>query len=216
MKPYHSIQAWFLCIFGCSKNRYIHCKTLFTCWVSLFCNGFTLGPRAQATPVVMIGNAPWGSQKMNSLLTILLLEFLRKTQHLNFKLIYYSSDHGDTVVSPLWSNKIGKLPRGSKKLNLQLTITPCKHSSNSSSPKWNLKMWDKKECSLGPNNRNVQILFLETWQIFPEKTRILQQTIPFCFLIFTFQQNFTPKENTVMWYSFCCELVVMSILILTH
>ncbi len=43
------MQAWFPFIFGCSKNRYIHCKTMFTCWVSLFCNGFTLGPRAQAT-----------------------------------------------------------------------------------------------------------------------------------------------------------------------
>jgi hypothetical protein len=30
-------------IFGCSKHRYIHCKTMFTCWVSLFCDGFTLG-----------------------------------------------------------------------------------------------------------------------------------------------------------------------------
>jgi hypothetical protein len=39
-----SIQAWFPFIFGCSKNWYIHCKTMFTCWVSLFCNGFTLGP----------------------------------------------------------------------------------------------------------------------------------------------------------------------------
>jgi hypothetical protein len=25
----------------------IHCKTMFTCWVSLFCNGFTLGPTTQ-------------------------------------------------------------------------------------------------------------------------------------------------------------------------
>jgi hypothetical protein len=32
-----------------------------------------------------------------------------------------------------------------------------------------------------------------------KKTGILQQTIRFCFLIFTFQQNFTPKENTVMY-----------------
>ncbi len=27
------------------------CKTMFTCWVALFCNGFTLGPMAQATLV---------------------------------------------------------------------------------------------------------------------------------------------------------------------
>ncbi len=26
------------------KNPYIHCKTIFTCWFSLFCNGFTLRP----------------------------------------------------------------------------------------------------------------------------------------------------------------------------
>jgi hypothetical protein len=51
LKAYHSIQAWFPFIFGCSKNQYIHCKTKFTCWVSRFCNGFTLGTRAQATLV---------------------------------------------------------------------------------------------------------------------------------------------------------------------
>ncbi len=51
LKAYHSIQAWFPFRFGCSKNPYIHCKTMFTCWVSLFCNGFTLGPTAQATLV---------------------------------------------------------------------------------------------------------------------------------------------------------------------
>jgi len=51
LKAYHSIQRWFPFIFGCSKNRYIHCKTLFTCWVSQFCNGFTLGATAQATLV---------------------------------------------------------------------------------------------------------------------------------------------------------------------
>ncbi len=51
LKAYHSIQAWFPFIFGCWKNRYIHCKTMFTCWVSLFCNGFTLGPTAQVTLV---------------------------------------------------------------------------------------------------------------------------------------------------------------------
>ncbi len=51
-ESYHSIQAWFPFKFGCSKkNQYTHCKTMFTCWVSLFCNGFTLGPMAQATPV---------------------------------------------------------------------------------------------------------------------------------------------------------------------
>jgi hypothetical protein len=51
LKAYDSIQAWFPFIFGCSKNPYIHYKTMFTCWVSLFCNGFTLGPMAQATLV---------------------------------------------------------------------------------------------------------------------------------------------------------------------
>jgi hypothetical protein len=45
------IQAWFPFIFSCSKNQYIHYKTMFTCWVSLFCNEFTLGPTAQATLV---------------------------------------------------------------------------------------------------------------------------------------------------------------------
>jgi len=29
-------------------------KQMFTCWVSLFCNGFTLGPTAQATPVYVM------------------------------------------------------------------------------------------------------------------------------------------------------------------
>jgi hypothetical protein len=53
LKTYHSIQAWFPFIFGCSKNRYIHCKTMFTCWVSVLCNGFTLGPMAQATLVYL-------------------------------------------------------------------------------------------------------------------------------------------------------------------
>jgi hypothetical protein len=51
LKAYHSIQAWFPFIFGCSKNWHIHCKTMFTCWVSLFCKGFTLGRMAQATLV---------------------------------------------------------------------------------------------------------------------------------------------------------------------
>jgi hypothetical protein len=46
-------KAWFPFIFGCSKNRYIHCKTMFTCWVSLFCNGFTLGPTSQTTLVTL-------------------------------------------------------------------------------------------------------------------------------------------------------------------
>jgi hypothetical protein len=53
LQAYHSIQAWFLFIFGCSKNRYIHCKTMFTCWVSLFCNRFTLEPTTQATLVYL-------------------------------------------------------------------------------------------------------------------------------------------------------------------
>ncbi len=42
-------------IFGCSKNRYIHCKRVFTCWVSLLCYRFTLGPTTQATLVIMKG-----------------------------------------------------------------------------------------------------------------------------------------------------------------
>ncbi len=33
----HWIQAWFPFIFGYSKNQYIHCKTMFTCWVSMVC-----------------------------------------------------------------------------------------------------------------------------------------------------------------------------------
>ncbi len=49
-EAYHSIQAWFPFIFGCSKNWYLHCKTMFTCWVSVFCNG----PTAQATLVCTI------------------------------------------------------------------------------------------------------------------------------------------------------------------
>jgi hypothetical protein len=53
LKAYHSIQARFPFIFGCSKNWYIHCKTMFTCWDSLFCNGFTLGPTAPATLIIL-------------------------------------------------------------------------------------------------------------------------------------------------------------------
>ncbi len=53
LKAYHSIQARFPFIFGCSKNPYRHCKTMFTCWVSLFCNGFTLEATAQVTLVLM-------------------------------------------------------------------------------------------------------------------------------------------------------------------
>jgi len=41
----------FLSYLAVQKNWYIHCKTMFTCWVSLFCNGFTLGPTAKATLV---------------------------------------------------------------------------------------------------------------------------------------------------------------------
>ncbi len=37
------------------KNRYIHCKTIFTCWVSLFCNG----PMVQATLVLMKQKESW-------------------------------------------------------------------------------------------------------------------------------------------------------------
>jgi hypothetical protein len=36
LKAYHSIQAWFPFIFGCSKNRDMHCETIFTCWVFIF------------------------------------------------------------------------------------------------------------------------------------------------------------------------------------
>jgi hypothetical protein len=35
--------------FHISKNTYIHCKSMFICWVSLFCNVSTFGPMAQAT-----------------------------------------------------------------------------------------------------------------------------------------------------------------------
>jgi hypothetical protein len=50
----NSVQAPFPFIFvGCSKKiANIHCKTMFTCWVSLFCNGFTLGPMAQRATLV--------------------------------------------------------------------------------------------------------------------------------------------------------------------
>jgi len=41
----------FLSYLAVQKIEYRHCKTMFTCWVSLFCNGFTLGPMAQATLV---------------------------------------------------------------------------------------------------------------------------------------------------------------------
>jgi len=45
-------QAWYPFIFGCLKNQYMCCKTMFTCWVSLFCNRITLGPIVQATLVI--------------------------------------------------------------------------------------------------------------------------------------------------------------------
>ncbi len=35
------------------KKSILHCKTMFICWVSLLCNGFTLGPTAQATLVYL-------------------------------------------------------------------------------------------------------------------------------------------------------------------
>jgi len=38
---------------GFPFNSYVHCKTMFTCWVSLFCNGYTLGLMAQVTLVNM-------------------------------------------------------------------------------------------------------------------------------------------------------------------
>jgi hypothetical protein len=47
------MQTWFPFIFGCLKNWHIHCKTMFTCWVSLFCNGFPLGPTEEATLVYL-------------------------------------------------------------------------------------------------------------------------------------------------------------------
>ncbi len=39
----------FISYLAVQKIWYIHCKTMFTCWVSLFCRGFTLGPMTQAT-----------------------------------------------------------------------------------------------------------------------------------------------------------------------
>jgi hypothetical protein len=36
LKAYHSMQTWFPCIFCCLKNWYIHCKTMFTCCISLY------------------------------------------------------------------------------------------------------------------------------------------------------------------------------------
>jgi hypothetical protein len=51
LKAYHSIQAWFPFIFGCSKFWYIHCKTMFTCF---FCTEFTLGPTAHVTLVMVM------------------------------------------------------------------------------------------------------------------------------------------------------------------
>jgi hypothetical protein len=45
----------FLSYLVVQKIQYMHCKTMFTCWVSLICNGFTLGPTTQATIVIIIG-----------------------------------------------------------------------------------------------------------------------------------------------------------------
>ncbi len=39
------------------------CKTMVTCWVSLFCNGFTLGPMTQTTLVYMKVHAFVGLQR---------------------------------------------------------------------------------------------------------------------------------------------------------
>ncbi len=39
----HSVQARFPFIFGCSKNRIIHCKTMFTCWLPYSVMGSHLG-----------------------------------------------------------------------------------------------------------------------------------------------------------------------------
>jgi len=43
----------FLSYLVIQRIRYIHCKTMIACWVSLFHNGFTLGSMAQATLVIM-------------------------------------------------------------------------------------------------------------------------------------------------------------------
>jgi hypothetical protein len=43
----------FLSYLAIQKIESYHCKTMFTCWVSLFCNGFILGPMAQATLVYL-------------------------------------------------------------------------------------------------------------------------------------------------------------------
>jgi hypothetical protein len=67
-----SIQAWLPFIFGCLKNQYIHSKTMFTYWVSLFCNGFTLGPMTHATWGSMMNNLGSLCEKV-SLITIVLL-----------------------------------------------------------------------------------------------------------------------------------------------
>ncbi len=42
-----SFHIWLL------KNGYMHCKTMFTCCVSLFFSGFTLGPRAKVSLVLI-------------------------------------------------------------------------------------------------------------------------------------------------------------------
>jgi hypothetical protein len=43
---------WGYCNHKFSKKQYIHCKTMFICWDSPFCSGFTLGPIAHATLVL--------------------------------------------------------------------------------------------------------------------------------------------------------------------
>jgi hypothetical protein len=48
------IFKWFLLL---KIQRNFKQPGLFTCWVSLFCNGFTLGPTAQATLVKLIFSA---------------------------------------------------------------------------------------------------------------------------------------------------------------
>jgi len=70
MKAYHLIQACFPFIFGCSKYRYIHCKSMLTYWVSLFRNGFTLQLTAQATLIyiffkIVLNTFTWGNGFFN-------------------------------------------------------------------------------------------------------------------------------------------------------
>jgi hypothetical protein len=88
LKAYHSIRAWFPFILGCSKNWYIHCKIMFTCWVSLFCTGFTLGAMTQATLVVYLD-----SRTTSYHMTIQREWFISKVLHPS--LLIYIGDNGE-------------------------------------------------------------------------------------------------------------------------